>query len=82
MAVDDGRPGKSIEDQIRSGSILDQLRMAYHAGVPIDPAPQQDPGRVRNRAFFYKMYGDCRAGVSFPKWVDSSDPTFAIVSAG
>jgi hypothetical protein len=56
--------------------------MAYHAGVPIDPAPQQDPGRVRNRAFFYKMYGDCRAGVSFPKWVDSSDPTFAIVSAG
>lgn len=62
MAVDDGRPGKSIADQIQSGSILDQLRMVYPAGAPFDPVPQQDPGRVRNRAFFYKMYGDCRGG--------------------
>ena len=66
MAVDDGRPAKSMEDQLRSGSILDQLRMAYPAGAPFDPAPRQDPGRVRNRALFYKMYGDCSAGEVAP----------------
>jgi hypothetical protein len=57
MAVDDARPGKSIADQIRSGSILDQLRMVYPASAPFYPAPQQAPGRCATRAFFYKMYG-------------------------
>jgi len=61
MPVSDGRPDKSFDEQLRSGSILDQLRLAYPAGAPILP-PQEDPGRVRNRAFFEKMYGDCRAG--------------------
>lgn len=69
MAVDDGRSGKSMEDQLRGGSILDQLRMAYPAGAPFDTAPHQDPGRVRNRAFFYKMYGDCRSGEVAPTLV-------------
>jgi hypothetical protein len=69
MAVDDGRPDKSLEDQLRNGSILDQLRMSYPADAPIDRAPQQDPGRVRNRAFFDKMYGDCRAGGVAPMLV-------------
>ena len=62
MPVSDGRPDKSIEEQIRNGSILDQLRLAYPAGSPVPPSPQQDPGRVRNKAFFDKMYGDCRPG--------------------
>jgi hypothetical protein len=69
MAVDDGRPGKSMEEQLRNGSILDQLRLPYPAGAPLLPAPQQDPGRVRNRAFFDKMYGDCRAGQVAPRLV-------------
>jgi hypothetical protein len=62
MPVSDGRPDKSMEEQLRSGSILDQLRLPYPVGAPLLPAPQQDPGRVRNKAFFDKMYGDCRSG--------------------
>jgi hypothetical protein len=67
MKVDDGRPDKSMEEQIRDGSILDQLRLPYPAGAPLLPPPQDDPGRVRNRAFFDKMYGDCHAGDVTPK---------------
>jgi len=69
MNVDDGRPDKSLDEQIRDGSILDQLRLPYPAGAPFLPPPQDDPGRVRNRAFFEKMYGDCRAGGVMPKLV-------------
>jgi len=66
MQVDDGRPDKSPEEQIRHGSILDQLRLSYPAGEPPVP-PQQDPGRVRNKALFDKMYGDCKAGQVTPR---------------
>ena len=65
MPVDDGRPDKSPEDQLRRGSILDQMRVAYPVAATLPP--EQDPGRVRNRAFFTKMYGDCRAGEVVPK---------------
>jgi hypothetical protein len=68
MKVDDGQPDKSFEEQVRDGSILDQLRLPYPAGAPLLP-PQGDPGRVRNRAFFTKMYGDCHAGEVAPKLV-------------
>ena len=69
MPVDDGRPDKSLEEQLHSGTILDQMRQIYPAAAALPPAPQQDPGRVRNRAFFAKMYGDCRAGEVTPKLV-------------
>jgi hypothetical protein len=69
MPVADGRPDKSLEEQLRDGSILDQLRLPYPAGAPFSPAPQQDSGRVRNRAFFDKMYGECRSGQVAPKLV-------------
>jgi hypothetical protein len=62
MPVGDGRPEKSMEEQLRHGSILDQLRLAYPAGAPPLTAPQQDPGRVRNEPFFDRMYGGCRSG--------------------
>jgi hypothetical protein len=62
MPVGVGLPDKSMEEQLRSGSILDQLRLPYPAGAPLLPAPQKDPGRVRNRAFFDKMYGNCLSG--------------------
>ena len=68
MKVDDGRPGKGPEEQLRHGSILDQLGLPYPAGMPPLP-PQQDPGRVRNKAFFDKMYGDCKAGQVTPRLV-------------
>jgi hypothetical protein len=69
MPVDDAHPDKSTEEQLRHGSILDQLRLPYPAGEPILPPPQEDPGRVRNRAFFNKMYGDCTKGQVTPKLV-------------
>jgi hypothetical protein len=69
MPVDDGRPDMSMEEQLRHGSILDQLRLPYPGGAPLLPAPQQDPGRVRNRALFDRMYGDCRLGQVAPTLV-------------
>jgi hypothetical protein len=68
MPVDDERPDKTPVDLLRQGSILDQLKLAYPAGAPLLP-PLQDPGRIRNRAFFDKMYGDCHAGQVAPKLV-------------
>jgi hypothetical protein len=79
MPVRDGslNHNHSMEELIRHGSILDQLRLVYPAGAALLPAPLQDPGRVRSRAFFDKMYGDCRAGEVVPKlvpvvWLPSS----------
>jgi hypothetical protein len=60
MPLSDGQPSKSFEEMLRHGSILDQMRLAYRAGVSAAAlVPQGDPGRIRNRAFFDKMYGDC-----------------------
>jgi hypothetical protein len=67
MKVDDGRSDKSLEAQLHHGSILDQLRLPYPAGEPLLPAPWQDPGRVRNTAFFDRMYGDCSRGEVAPR---------------
>jgi hypothetical protein len=69
MPVGGGWPDKSMEEQLRNGSILDQLRLAYPANALLLPAPHEDPGRVRNRAFFDKMYGDCKSGQVAPALV-------------
>jgi hypothetical protein len=68
MPLSDGQPYKSFEEQLRHGSILDQLRLPYPTGktaAALDP--QADPGRIRNRAFFDKMYGDCWKGEVAPR---------------
>jgi D-alanyl-D-alanine carboxypeptidase-like protein len=62
MPVSDGRLDKSTAEQLRNGSILDQLRLAYPMAAPLLSAPMEDPGRIRNKAFFDKMYGDCKSG--------------------
>ncbi len=67
MPVSDGRPDKSPEERLRDGSILDQLGWVYPAGT--NAAPLDDPGRVRNKAFFDKMYGSCRDGQVTPHLV-------------
>ena len=67
MPVGIRHPDWSLDQQIRSGSILDQVAALYPAGAPLLPAPEDDPGRVRNRAFFDKMYGDCHAGEVTPR---------------
>ena len=62
MPVGPAQPALSQEERVQHGSILDQLATNYPAGAPLLPPPVDDPGRVRNQAFFQKMYGDCRAG--------------------
>jgi len=65
MPISDGRPDKSEAEALRSGSIADQLKTPYTTEMP----PRDDPGRVRNKAFFDKMYGDCRSGQVQPRLV-------------
>ena len=70
MPLSDGQPSKSFEEMLRHGSILDQMRLPYPAGVSgAALVPQGDPGRIRNRAFFDKMYGDCWRGEVSPRLV-------------
>lgn len=70
MPLSDGQPHKTFEETLRHGSILDQIRLPYPAGVSaVALAPQSDPGRIRNRAFFDKMYGDCWKGDVAPRLV-------------
>ncbi len=70
MPLSDGQPDKSFEEMLRHGSILDQLRLPYPAGASNAALiPRSDPGRIRNRAFFDKMYGDCWRGEVTPQLV-------------
>lgn len=63
MPVDDGKGEKPFAAWLADPDIEDMLRLAYPAGAPATPpAPESDPGRARNAAFFEKMYGDCRKG--------------------
>jgi hypothetical protein len=63
MPVSDGRSDKTFEDRLRQASILDQFSLPYVKGpLARPPAPEHDPGRFRNTAFFDKMYGDCSRG--------------------
>jgi hypothetical protein len=69
MPLGHKQPDKSMEEQLRHGSILDQLRLVYPAGGAPLPVPREDPGRVRSRPFFDRMYGDCTAGEVAPRLV-------------
>jgi hypothetical protein len=70
MPLSDGQPNKSFEEMLRHGSLLDQMRLPYPAGVsPAALVPRGDSGRIRNRAFFDKMYGDCWRGEVSPQLV-------------
>jgi hypothetical protein len=63
MPLSDGQLNKSFEEMLRHGSILDQMQLPYPAGVNAAAlVPHGDPGRIRNRGFFDKMYGDCWKG--------------------
>lgn len=65
MPVSDGITGKSFDAKLRSASILDQMSISYPRGDGGNPSVNFDPGRLRNEAFFRKMYGDCgKAGFS------------------
>ncbi len=54
-------PERPFEQMLRDASIADQLRQTYERGPPAGPPPlNHSPGRLRNTAFFTRMYGDCR----------------------
>ena len=60
ITIDDGNPPKSHADWLAKPDLKDMLFPPYPAGKPLaPPAPNVDPGRARNHAFFSKMYGDC-----------------------
>jgi hypothetical protein len=60
MPISDGRT-KTFDELLDAPDIKDQFAIPYPLGAPAKP-PQlnEDPGRIRNAAFFKKMYGDCR----------------------
>jgi hypothetical protein len=68
LPVFDGLPDKTEAQLLRSGSILDQMRLPYPRGALTAP-PEDDPGRVRNHALFDRMYGDCAHGEVSPRLV-------------
>jgi hypothetical protein len=70
MPFSEGRPTRDFAEMLRRGSILDQMLQAYPVGpLPAGMVPTGDPGRVRNRAFFDKMYGNCWSGEVRPRLV-------------
>jgi hypothetical protein len=59
MPISDGRT-KSFEQLLDAPDIKDQFAIPYPLGAAAKPpALNEDPGRIRNEAFFRKMYGDC-----------------------
>jgi len=67
MPIGAGQPTRPFEEMLRSASIADQLRQPYEPGpLAAPPPPGHSPGRIRNSAFFRKMYGDCRDPRSVP----------------
>ncbi|TPQ33826.1 hypothetical protein C2U70_18510 [Bradyrhizobium guangdongense] len=63
------QPNLPFEQRLNQASIRDQFAIPYPlSGAPFQaPAPDVDPGRLRNEAFFLKMYGDCRKGEVKPR---------------
>lgn len=62
MPVGNATP-RPFDDMLNDASIRDQFAIPYPLGTTLKvPAVNEDPGRIRNEAFFRKMYGDCRSG--------------------
>ncbi len=80
MEIGAERPPRAFAEMLRSATIADQLRQPYLPGPPQGPPPpDHSPGRLRNLAFFTRMYGDCRAGEVAPRlrsviWMPRSRP--------
>jgi hypothetical protein len=61
MPLSDGQRSKTFEQLLNAADIYDQFAIAYPLGPEVRPPRlNEDPGRIRNEAFFLKMYGDCR----------------------
>jgi hypothetical protein len=63
MPISDGRVNKTFKELLENPDIKDQFAIPYPLGMGgRPPVLNDDPGRIRNEAFFLKMYGDCRKG--------------------
>ncbi|MGH9331068.1 MAG: M15 family metallopeptidase [Vicinamibacterales bacterium] len=83
MPISDGVEGKSFDQLLDTADIDDMFAIPYVPGPPTGKPPlNSDPGRIRNTAFFAKLYGDCRGGAVSLKnvrWVDGkSVPVSAV----
>lgn len=64
LPFDDGVKNKSAMVLLDDADIEDQLYYSYKRGTNVkQPQKWQDAGRVRNEAFFKKMYGETEAAV-------------------
>jgi hypothetical protein len=51
----------TFDELLHHASVIDQFRIPYpRARLETAPAVDADPGRLRNAAFFTKMYGECK----------------------
>jgi hypothetical protein len=68
MPLGNAHPNKPFTELLDRADILDQFAIPYPlATAPFQaPGTDEDPGRIRNDAFFLKMYGDCRKGEVTP----------------
>ena len=71
LPFDDGRGDKAFQALLDDPDIEDMLVITYPRGTPVDPPGEnEDPGRMRNTAFFRAMYGDCSKGEAAPHLVE------------
>ncbi len=85
MVFDDGVPKTGFEDLLNRASLKDQMAMRYPRSWPsAAPLVNADPGRVRNDAFFRKMYGssaDAVRGNLVPvEWLGGTSVPFTKVN--
>jgi hypothetical protein len=63
MPVSGDNEDKTLAELLHHASIIDQFRIPYPRGqLKTSPAVDIDPGRLRDAAFFTKMYGECKSG--------------------
>jgi len=59
LLIEDGKTKKSFEEFLNTSDIKEQFLQKYPLGTPKNiPEENFDPGRIRNEAFFKKMYGN------------------------
>ena len=69
MPLGNAKRSRPFAEMLERAEIRDQFAIPYPlATAPFQaPATNEDPGRIRNDAFFVKMYGDCRKGEVTPR---------------
>ncbi|WP_214072762.1 M15 family metallopeptidase [Mucilaginibacter sp. dw_454] len=60
---DDGIANKTYQQLLDEPDLKDMFTQPYTAGKVSSPTRNFDPGRIRNEAFFKKMYGATKAAV-------------------